>query len=75
MVLGLLDQLHILSQSYLIGLLGLLTDLGATRAVAFDISKSFDSVWHAGVVHKLESYGISGHIFGLISSFLSNRRL
>ena len=32
-------------------------------------------VWHAGVVHKLKSYGISGQIFGLISSFLSNRLL
>ena len=47
---------------------------GATRAVALDISKAFDRVWHAGL-HKLKSYGISGQIFGLISSFLSNRRL
>ena len=48
---------------------------GATRAVALDISKAFDKVWHAGLLHKLKSYGISGQIFGLISSFLSNRRL
>ena len=48
---------------------------GATRAVALDISKAFDRVWHAGLLHKLKSYGISGHIFGLIFSFLSNRRL
>ena len=48
---------------------------GATRAVALDISKAFDRVWHAGLLHKLRSYGISGQIFGLISSFLSNRRL
>ena len=48
---------------------------GATRAVALDISKAFDRVWHAGFLHKLRSYGISGQIFGLISSFLSNRRL
>ena len=47
---------------------------GATRAVALDISKTFDRVWHAGLLHKLNSYGISGQIFGLISSFLSNRR-
>ena len=46
---------------------------GATRAVALDISKTFDRVWHAGLLHKLKSYGISGEIFGLISSFLSNR--
>ena len=47
---------------------------GATRAVALDISKAFDRVWHASLLHKLKSYGISGQIFGLISSFLSNRR-
>ena len=41
----------------------------------FGISKASDRVWHAGLLHKLKSYGISGQIFGLISSFLSNRRL
>ena len=48
---------------------------GAIRATAPDISKAFNRVWHAGLLHKLKSYGISGQIFGLISSFLSNRRL
>ena len=48
---------------------------GATRAVALDISKAFDRVWHAGLLHKLKSYGISGQIFGFIFSFVSNRRL
>ena len=48
---------------------------GATRAVPLDLSKAFERVWHAGLLHKLKSYGISGQIFGLISSFLSNRRL
>ena len=43
--------------------------------MALDISKAFDRVWHAGLLHKLKSYGISDQIFGLISSFLSNRRL
>ena len=33
---------------------------GATRVVALDISKAFDRVWHAGLLHKLKSYGISG---------------
>ena len=47
---------------------------GATRVVELDISKAFDRVWHAGFLHNLKSYGISGQIFGLISSFLSNRR-
>ena len=48
---------------------------GATQALALDISKAFDRVWHVGLLHKLTSYGISGQIFGLISSFLSNRQL
>ena len=48
---------------------------GAIRAVALDISKAFDRVWHAGLLHKLKSYGISGEMFGLIPSFLSNREL
>ena len=46
---------------------------GTTLAVALDISKAFDRVWHAGLLHRLKSYGISGQIFGLISCFLSNR--
>ena len=47
----------------------------ATRAVALDIFKAFDRVWHAGLLHKLKSYGISGQIFDLISCFHSDRRL
>ena len=47
----------------------------ATRAVALDISETFDRVWHACLLHKLKSYGFSGQIFGLISSFLSNGQL
>ena len=41
---------------------------GATRAVALDISKAFDRVWHAGLLHRLS-------LIDLISSFFSNRRL
>ena len=48
---------------------------GATRAVALDRSKAFDRVWHAGLLHKRELYRVSGQIFGLISSFISNRKL
>ena len=60
---------------YLIELLGLFNRSGATQAVALDISKAFDRVWNAGLLQKLKSYEISGQIFGLISFFLSNRRL
>ena len=48
---------------------------GATKSVALDISKAFDRVWHAGLLHKLKHYRISGRIFGLIYSFLGNRQL
>ena len=47
---------------------------GATRAIAIDIFKAFDRVRHAGLLHKLKSYGISGQIIGLIT-FLSSRWL
>ena len=34
-----------------------------------------DRVWHAGLLHKLKSYGISWQIFGVSSSFFRNRWL
>ena len=43
------------------------------RYVARDTCNTFDRVWYPGLLHKLKSYGISGWVFGLISSFLSNR--
>ena len=46
----------------------------ATQTVALDIPKTFDRVWYAGLLHKLNSYGISSRIFGLIS-VISNRWL
>ena len=55
-------------------MLGLLTSLGLPELYHL-ISKAFDRVWHTGLLDKLKSYGISGQIFGLISSFLSNRQL
>ena len=51
---------------------------GNTQAVALDISKAFNRVWHAGhtgLLHKLKCYGALGQIFDLIFSFLSSRRL
>ena len=69
-VLGLLDQLQIFSQLYLIELLGLLIGLGL-----FELWHLIYPSGHAGLLHKLKSCGISGQIFGLICSFLSNRRL
>ena len=42
---------------------------GDTWAVALDISKIFDRVWHTGLPHKLKSYGISRQIFGFFLLF------
>ena len=46
---------------------------GTSRAIVLAISKAFDRVWHAGLLQKFTPYEISGQIFDLISSFLSNR--
>jgi len=48
---------------------------GEARAIALDISKAFDKVWHAGPLHKMKSYGISGKVLNLIKSFLSNKKI
>ena len=47
----------------------------ATQAVTLDISKAFDRVWHGFLLNKFNSFGISGQIFCLTFSLLSNRRL
>ena len=48
---------------------------GATWAVALEMSKVFDSVRHASILHKLKSYQGSGEVFGLTFSFLRNAQL
>ena len=35
---------------------------GATRAIALDISKTFNRVWHAGLLHKLKSWNFRSDI-------------
>ena len=45
-----------------------------TRSVAREISKIFFRFWHADLLDKRKSYGISGQVFRLIFSFLVNRR-
>ena len=52
-----------------------LDNSGQARAVALDISKAFDKVWHAGLIRKLEGYGVCGRVLRIISSFLSDRKL
>ena len=41
----------------------------ATQAVALDILKALDMVWYTGLLHKLQSFGISLQVFGLFHQF------
>ena len=36
------------------------------------ISKAFDRVWHDGLLFKFKQNGVSGNLFQLITSFLSD---
>lgn len=45
---------------------------GKSRTVALDMSKAFKRVWHICLLLSSKNYCISGHIFELIQSFLSN---
>ena len=36
---------------------------------------AFGRIWHAGCLHKLKFYRITGQVFGLTSSFLSIQQL
>ena len=50
----------------------------ATRTLTLDISKALDRVWHAGLVHKVKSYGILGRVlevFSRVSKCWSSSRL
>ena len=48
---------------------------GESRAVALDISKAFDRVWHEGLLTKLRSYGLPDRLCSWLSSFLKDRTL
>jgi len=41
--------------------------------IFFDISKSFDRVWHSGLLIKLQDYGIRGNLLNWIQDYLSER--
>ena len=44
-----------------------------TQAVYFDISKTFDRVWHKGLLAKLEAVGIRGQLLQWFRDYLPNR--
>ena len=44
------------------------------RAIFCDISKAFDRVWHAGLIHKLKSARISGNLLSWFTNYLTGRK-
>ena len=44
-----------------------------TIATFLDLSSAFDSVSHRGILHKLPSYGIRGHLLAWIENYLQDR--
>ena len=44
------------------------------RAVFCDISKTFDRVWHTGLLYKLKSAGVAGEVLDWFKNYLSGRK-
>ena len=44
------------------------------RGVFLDISKTFEKVWHEGLIYKLQQSGISGELLNILIDFLNNRK-
>jgi hypothetical protein len=43
--------------------------------VFLDVSKAFDRVWHAGLLHKIKRMGITGSLFDWLADYLSDRKI
>ena len=48
---------------------------GESKAVALEISKAFDTVWHEALLTKLEAYEVANSFTSWISNFLTNRSI
>ena len=47
--------------------------LADVRSVFLDISKSFDKIWHKGLLYKLKSYGVKGVLLSLLECYLRDQ--
>ena len=45
-----------------------------TRGVFLDISKTFDKVWHDGLLYKLKCFGKEGGLFNILQNYLQTRK-
>ena len=45
------------------------------RGVVLDISKTFDKVWHDGIIFYLKAYGVGDELLSLLENYLENREL
>ena len=45
-----------------------------TGLICLDLKKAFDAVSHLVLLQKLEHYGISGNMLGLLTSYLTERK-
>ena len=44
------------------------------RGVFLDISKTFDKVWHNGLIYKLKQNGVAGDLLDTLTNFLKERK-
>ncbi len=65
------DLLAFLTDSWLSSL----NRFGETFAIALDISKAFDRVWHKALLSKIPSYGFYPALCSFLFSFLSSRSI
>ena len=63
--LQLIDLYHIFSEA--------LDKHKELRIVFCDFSKAFDTVWHEGILYKLNMLGFRGHLHQWLTSYLMNR--
>ena len=59
--------------NYVDSISNILDNSGQIYIIYLDFSKAFDSVCHPLLLHKLESFGITGNLLSWFSSYLLNR--